>query len=142
VFPITGDYQTLLSLVTHKERVLSQISERDHYSMVKPALMLTIRFYFFRQAAGFLACQFGSHIAHGPLSPVELFAHHLLQTRFNSHAVATSLADQPVRSEEHRGNNVEMQRENKVGVAVYLTLSLINHSCKPNAILRSVYNPH
>ena len=60
-----------------------------------------------------------------------LFLHHLLQLRCNTHTIST------VQKEGASGSeSVQTMSEVQLGSAVYPTASLMNHSCHPNAIFR------
>ncbi len=87
------------------------------------------------QIAVKLVAMFGDSIRNASLPVKELFLHHLLQLRCNTLAVS-SLSGRFLSTEQQSGSNVQDKYEVKLGSALYPTLSLINHSCRPNAILR------
>ena len=61
----------------------------------------------------------------------DLFLHHLLQLRCNTHTISA------VQEEGASGSeSVQTMSEVQLGSAVYPTASLMNHSCHPNAIFR------
>ena len=70
----------------------------------------------------------------------ELFLHHLLQLRCNTHSISA------VRVEEGEANGtlgstgsgglVQRTAEVQLGSAIYPSASLMNHSCLPNALFR------
>ena len=60
-----------------------------------------------------------------------LFLHHLLQLRCNTHTISTVQEEGASDSE-----SVQTVSEVQLGTAVYPTASLMNHSCHPNAIFR------
>ena len=60
-----------------------------------------------------------------------VFLRHLLQLRCNSHAISTIILD-----DGDDGARVHNTSAVKLGSAIYPTVSLLNHSCYPNAILR------
>ena len=71
----------------------------------------------------------------------QLFHHHLLQLRCNSHFIsvvmlenAQELSQIAAASSGH--STVEITSEKKLGSAIYPTASLMNHSCAPNAFFR------
>ena len=86
--------------------------------------------------------------ASGPSSELktslqQLFHHHLLQLRCNSHFVSVVMSDgsqEPAHVDSKAaaapGEGVETTTERKLGSVVYPTASLMNHSCIPNAIFR------
>ena len=62
----------------------------------------------------------------------QLFRHHLLQLRCNTHFVSALMSD----GAKESMHGVETTSEVKLGSAVYPTASLMNHSCTPNAFFR------
>ena len=64
-----------------------------------------------------------------------LFLHHLLQLRFNSHRV-TATVTEPASAGGREDEVVQSSHESHIGSAVFLTASLFNHSCWPNIIFR------
>lgn len=73
----------------------------------------------------------------------QLFYHHLLQLRCNSHFVSAVILDGDTRQESSPAiasdgghSAVETTSEMKLGSTVYPTASLMNHSCAPNAFFR------
>ncbi|XP_064392547.1 SET and MYND domain-containing protein 4-like isoform X2 [Halichondria panicea] len=119
----SGDYETVFSLLTHKEELLGNPSHREA----------------FEEIAVKLVAMFGDSIRNASLPVKELFLHHLLQLRCNTLAVS-SLSGRFLSTEQQSGSNVQDKYEVKLGSALYPTLSLINHSCRPNAILRFMGN--
>lgn len=75
------------------------------------------------------------------LSLKERFLHHLMQLRCNTVGVSSlcsSFEQPPNNSGAEHDNYVTEVCEARLGRALYTTLSLVNHSCQPNAILRFV----
>ena len=69
-------------------------------------------------------------------SLTELFKYHLCQVRINSFTVQMQVvADNKVKE---TGETVKTISSVKLGTGVYLTASLLNHSCCPNATLKFV----
>ena len=72
----------------------------------------------------------------------QLFRHHLLQLRCNSHFVSAVMSDRVQESADSASltaatrGAVETTSERKLGTVIYTTASLMNHSCAPNAIFR------
>jgi hypothetical protein len=74
----------------------------------------------------------------------QLFHHHLLQLRCNSHFVSIVISDnvcqessEIVSTVSDGGHSaIETTSEKRLGSAVYPTASLMNHSCTPNAFFR------
>ena len=64
----------------------------------------------------------------------DLFLHHLLQLRCNSHRVTAVLETGGL---AERGEMVQTSHKVTLGSAVFPTASLFNHSCWPNIIFRS-----
>ena len=76
----------------------------------------------------------------------QLYHHHLLQLRCNSHFVSMVMSDGSQDSAHVAstaaatvGEGVETITERKLGSVIYPTASLINHSCTPNAIFRWIF---
>lgn len=69
-----------------------------------------------------------------PLPLEELLLHHCLQLQCNSMGINTLVTN----GDEGLGNDVMEVSEDRVGSAVFPFLSLLNHSCLPNAIIRFV----
>lgn len=91
-----------------------------------------------------IACQlvalFGDAVQSASLPSKERFIHHMLQIRFNIVGVSSlviSASDQPPTTGP--GDNLQEMNQVKFGDVLYPTLSLVNHSCQPNAILRFMY---
>ena len=89
------------------------------------------------QIAVKLVAMFGDSVPNASLPVKELFMHHLLQLRCNTIAVS-SLSSYSLSTELKSVANVQDKYEVKRGSVLYPTLSLINHSCRPNAILKFV----
>ena len=74
------------------------------------------------------------------ISLQQLFHHHLLQLRCNSHFVSVVMSDGSQDSAHVAstavGDRVETTTQRKLGSVIYPTASLMNHSCVPNAIFR------
>ena len=72
----------------------------------------------------------------------QLFRHHLLQLRCNSHFVSAVMSDIVQESADTASltaatrGAVETTSERKLGSVIYTTTSLMNHSCAPNVIFR------
>lgn len=65
-----------------------------------------------------------------------LFLHHLLQLRCNSHSITTVMKDS-----EEGDDVVQASHEVQIGSVIFPTASLFNHSCWPNIIFRYIYSP-
>lgn len=61
----------------------------------------------------------------------ELLLHHALQLRCNAHAVTAIVG-----SDRDRESPVHCVEQTKLGSALYVSASLLNHSCDPNTIVR------
>ena len=76
----------------------------------------------------------------------QLFFHHLLQLRCNSHFVSAVILDNACQepsqarvsatASDGGHSAVETTSERNLGSAIYPTASLMNHSCAPNAFFR------
>ena len=64
----------------------------------------------------------------------KLLLHHLMQIPCNVHAI-TSITSKEGSTE---CSSVESQEQVRLGMAIFPTASLLNHSCDPNTIVRSV----
>ena len=78
------------------------------------------------------------HSDSGLASLKQLFLHHLLQLRCNTHNISTIIVDDSTSS----SSEVQSTSEVQLGSAVYPTASLMNHSCNPNALFRLLIEPH
>ena len=61
----------------------------------------------------------------------ELLLHHTLQLRCNAHAVTAMVG-----SGKDSKSPVQRVEQTKLGSAIYVSASLLNHSCDPNTIVR------
>ena len=70
----------------------------------------------------------------------QLFLHHLLQLRCNTHSISVVSVDEEEGSgtlgSASGGDLVQRTSEVQLGSAIYPSASLMNHSCLPNALFR------
>ena len=66
----------------------------------------------------------------------QLFHHHLLQLRCNSHFISVVMLESSEKAASSGHGAIETTAEKKLGSAIYPTASLMNHSCAPNAFFR------
>ena len=65
----------------------------------------------------------------------ELFLHHLLQLRCNTHSISVVRVEEK-EAKPNGGGLVQTTSEVQLGSAIYPSASLMNHSCLPNALFR------